>query len=52
MLPLDDGLALLALPEGGLEAGTYRVDVMRAIDNGARFPATDTRSTAYDICIR
>jgi hypothetical protein len=52
MLPGDDGLALLALPSGGLIPGRYRIDVTRAVPGGSRAPEPDTRGTSYDVCFR
>jgi hypothetical protein len=52
MLPGSDGLALLALPSGGLLPGRYRIDVTRVVPGGARSPADETRGTTYDMCIR
>ncbi|MEW6223716.1 MAG: hypothetical protein AB1627_03725 [Chloroflexota bacterium] len=51
MLPVDDGLALLALPSGGLIPAVYRIDVIRTVPGGALAPEPDTRGTGYDVCI-
>jgi hypothetical protein len=52
MLPGDDGLALLALPAGGLIPGRYRIDVTRVVPGGSRAPEPDMRGTSYDVCFR
>ena len=51
MLPGDDGLALLALPSGGLIPAVYRIDVIRTVPGGTLAPEPDTRGTSYDVCI-